>query len=58
MIRNNITPIDLFNYIEDLIDDYNEPKEKYESLMNPWFSNRLTLRYEPHFEATIEWMKD
>lgn len=51
MVRNDITPMDLFDHIEELCDDYNEPKEKYEAIMNPWFSNRLTARYEPYFQA-------
>ena len=50
MIRENITPIELFNHIEDLIDWYNEPEEKYTALMNPWFSNRLTTDFNPRYE--------
>lgn len=53
MIRNDITPIDIFNTIEDWIDWYGEPKEKYEAIMNPFFSNRITTDFNPRYEEKL-----
>ena len=53
MVRNDITPMDLFDHIEELCDDYNEPKEKYEAIMNPWFSNRITADFNPRYEDKL-----
>lgn len=54
MIRHNIFPADIYDYIEDRIFWNDEPKEKYEAIMNVYFSNRLALRHEAHYNARLD----
>lgn len=53
MIRHNIFPTDIYDYIEDRIFWNDEPEEKYEAIMNVYFSNRLALRHEAHYNAKL-----
>jgi len=60
MIKHNIFPTDIYDYIDEKIfwndrlpaDEY-EDLSRYDAIMNVYFSNRLALRHEAHYNAKL-----